>query len=147
VLGLLEPGGRFAAAVWPEAERVACIHLPRRVAMEILDLPESDQDAPGPFRLSDAEALASELRRAGFVGVARERVASGMVFDSFSAYRAFLEDTSSSLPELLESHPPEKAEELWSRLEGEVSPHADAEGRLHLPGEAILVSGRRPPAR
>lgn len=144
IVTLLAPGGRFAASVWPEAERVACIDLPRRVAMDVFDLPECGEEEPGPFRLSDAAELSSELERAGLSEVELDRVPSTMEFSSFAAYRTFLEETSSSLPELLASHPPEKGEELWSRLETAVRTHTDREGSLRLPGEAILVSGRRP---
>ena len=147
ILALLAPGGRFAASVWPEAERVTCIRLPREVVLRVLDLPDCEEDGPGPFRLADSAALTLELRRAGFAELSEERVSCPMDFGSFPEFRGFLEDTSSSLAQALETRTPEAAARLWQELEREALVFADGEGRLRLPGEAILVSGRRPLSR
>jgi SAM-dependent methyltransferase len=145
ILGLLVPGGGFAASVWPGRERVACIDLPRKVALRIFDLPDcEEEEGPGPFRLSDAGELVRSLRRAGFAEVALERVSCPMDFASAAEYRLFLEDTSSRLSGLLAGHPPERGEELWAAIAEETRPYSDGEGRIRFPGEALLVSGRRP---
>lgn len=62
----LAPGGRFAFAVWgPLAENpwVTSVH---EVLAEIVDIPPSDPEAPGPFRYAEASKLLSLLDRAGF---------------------------------------------------------------------------------
>jgi SAM-dependent methyltransferase len=62
----LEPGGRFAFAVWgPPSENLGMATV-REVVARIIELPRVDPDAPGPFRYADAERLLALLERAGF---------------------------------------------------------------------------------
>lgn len=62
----LEPGGRFAFAVWgPPAENLWMTSV-REVVARIIGMPEPDPEAPGPFRYADSEVLLVVLDRAGF---------------------------------------------------------------------------------
>jgi SAM-dependent methyltransferase len=62
----LAPGGRFAFAVWgPLAENPWMMSV-REVVAEIVDIPPSDPEAPGPFRYAEAGKLLTVLDHAGF---------------------------------------------------------------------------------
>jgi SAM-dependent methyltransferase len=66
LLHWLAPGGQFAFAAWgrqPENPWMASV---REVVAEIIDLPQPDPDAPGPFRYAETEKLLTLLDRAGF---------------------------------------------------------------------------------
>jgi SAM-dependent methyltransferase len=62
----LEPGGRFAFAVWGPREESAWQTEVRSVVAELVELPHVDPDAPGPFRYADPAPLLRLLEQAGF---------------------------------------------------------------------------------
>jgi SAM-dependent methyltransferase len=87
----LVPGGVLAAAVWgPPAEAPAISLAFRTIAAE-LGL-EPPPPGPGPFALADADLLAAELRAAGFVEAAVERVVVPFRFASVDELARFARD-------------------------------------------------------
>jgi SAM-dependent methyltransferase len=62
----LEPGGRFAFAVWGAPAENRWFTSVRDVVARIVEVPPADPDAPGPFRYADAGTLLALLERAGF---------------------------------------------------------------------------------
>lgn len=68
--GWLRPGGRFAFAVWGRPAENPWMARVRQVVAEIIDLPATDPEGPGPFRYGVAEKLMSQLDRAGFCDLA-----------------------------------------------------------------------------
>ncbi len=62
----LAPGGRFAFAVWGCPAENPWMTSVRQVVAEIIVLPPSDPEAPGPFRYAEADKLLTLLDRAGF---------------------------------------------------------------------------------
>lgn len=68
----LVPGGRFAFAVWAQPADNPWLTTVREVVAELVELPASEPDAPGPFRYADPEALRTLLGQAGFAELAVE---------------------------------------------------------------------------
>lgn len=66
LLRWLGPGGRFAFAVWGRPSDNPWFTCVRDVVAQIIEMPPSDPDAPGPFRYADADTLLALLARAGF---------------------------------------------------------------------------------
>ena len=62
----LAPGGRFAFAAWGPLAENPWVTSVREVVAEIVDLPPSDPEAPGPFRYAEADKLLAQLDRAGY---------------------------------------------------------------------------------
>jgi SAM-dependent methyltransferase len=62
----LRPGGRFAFAAWGRPAENPWIASVRQVVAEVIDLPQPDPEAPGPFRYGEADNLVTLLLRAGF---------------------------------------------------------------------------------
>lgn len=62
----LVPGGRFAFAVWAPAADNPWMASFRDVAVQVIEVPSPDPDAPGPFRYGGSEKLRALLERAGF---------------------------------------------------------------------------------
>ena len=65
----LEPGGRFAFAVWGPPSDNPWMTSVRDVVARIVDVPRLDPEAPGPFRYADSDRLFGLLDRAGFTGL------------------------------------------------------------------------------
>lgn len=141
---VLVPGGRLAAAVWADPQKVPGISLPMKVAREVLELPPPPPDVPGPFRLADETALGQMLRKAGFDGVYTERMTVRYTFPSLDVFLQFQREIAAPLIALLREHPPERQEAVWQAIARAVAPFTDPQGRITFPNEAILVTGRRP---
>lgn len=60
----LARGGRFAFAVWGRPAENPWMTSVREVAAEIIDMPPSEPEAPGPFRYAEADKLLA-LARSG----------------------------------------------------------------------------------
>src|SRR5262249_27539963 len=77
----LAPGGRFAFAVWGPLADNPWVTTVRKVGAEVLDLPPSHPEAPGPFRYADVDKLLTLLDQTGFEQLAvvdfREAIAIG----------------------------------------------------------------------
>jgi SAM-dependent methyltransferase len=70
LFGWLVPGGRFAFVVWANPAHNRWLASVREVAAELIELPGSDPEAPGPFRYAESDKLLQLLERAGFADLA-----------------------------------------------------------------------------
>src|SRR6185312_2023119 len=66
LLQWLAPRGRFAFAVWGRPAENPGMTSVRQVVADIIDLPNPDAQAPGPFRYGETDTLVTLLKRAGF---------------------------------------------------------------------------------
>ena len=66
----LTPRGRFAFAVWGRPEENPWMTSARKVVAEVIELPRSDPEAPGPFRYGNADKLLRLLETAGLSDLA-----------------------------------------------------------------------------
>ncbi|MEM7051126.1 MAG: class I SAM-dependent methyltransferase [Acidobacteriota bacterium] len=77
----LSPDGRFTFAVWGPPTDNPWMSTVREAAVGIVDLPEAEDDQPGPFRYAQAERFVALLEAAGFRDVEttpwREKLATG----------------------------------------------------------------------
>ena len=61
----LAPGGRIAFAVWGPPPQNPWMTSLREAVIEVMDVPDPDPDAPGPFRYAGGEKLLGLLDAAG----------------------------------------------------------------------------------
>jgi SAM-dependent methyltransferase len=62
----LQPGGLFAFAVWGRPSDNPWMTSVREVVARVIEMPQTDPEAPGPFRYADSDKLLALLDRAGF---------------------------------------------------------------------------------
>lgn len=62
----LSPQGRFAFAVWSDPADNTWSSTVVDVVSSLIDIPESEPDAPGPFRYQDSTTFIRLLEKAGF---------------------------------------------------------------------------------
>lgn len=104
----LKPGGRFAFAVWGDPKDNPWVGVVRQTVAELVDLPQIDRDAPGPFRYADPGKLPPLLETAGFIDIGIEdwrgeipvgggksaAEAAAFALDAFSNFKELLAERS-----------------------------------------------------
>jgi len=108
--------------------------------------PEVHQETPTPFQFCEQDALASLMRAAGFEQVQEQTCAIRMRFPGLQP-RDLLDlqrRISPKIADRLSDLGPAMIEVVRNRLADEIQPWF-SEGRLELPGEILLVSGRVAP--
>lgn len=139
----LVPGGRLAAAVWPQPERAPMASLAFRVVAQELELPPPGPGVPGPFSLADIPALEAAIAAAGFADVRSETVLLESQFDSAEEYGAFMHDIAAPIHSMLAQRPAEQATAVWDAIVDAARSFERNDGKVAMPGEAVCVVGRR----
>lgn len=139
---VLAPGGGFAASVWGPPERAPMHSATFGAIARVLELPPPPPGTPGVFALSDVQRLDDLHRTAGFVNVTTEALEVRGTFSSVAEYVAYLKDVGAPIKNLLEGKPPELHEKAWQAVAEANEPFVGPDGKLHLYGEAIIVSAR-----
>jgi hypothetical protein len=138
----LVPGGRLAAAVWPQPERAPLVALAFRVVARELELPPPGPGVPGPFSLADVPALEAAIAAAGFDDVRSETVSMEMELESADAYGEFMHDIAAPIHGLLAGRPSEQAKAVWAAIVDAAREFEREDGKVVMPGEAVCVVGR-----
>lgn len=141
----LAPGGRFSFAVWDRPAANPWMTCVRQVVGEIISLPPSDPEAPGPFRYGDSRKLLKLLEQAGFVdlGVSGWRGALP-IGGGLPAREAaeFALASFSSFAELLSKAGDEAFEQARQSLTERFSQHQQ-DGAVRMDASVHIFTGRR----
>ena len=137
----LEPGSRFAAAVWSTADEVPLIAFPQRFAEQELGVPPVDLEAPGPLRMGRAGTLERFLSEAGFGAIESRVVPLTLRFASVDELVAFHRDMSGALKRALESQPADAHERTWHALAEAAAPLAARDGSIRFDNRCRLAVG------
>lgn len=136
----LAPGGVLAAAVWGTPQQVPMISLAFRVISRHLAL-GPPPPGPGPFTMSDAGALQSELAAAGYADVAVEELAVPFRLSSVDEFARFSRDVlPPGMRALLRDRlGTEDDPALWAEFADAAAPYAGPGGRLDLTSTSLVV--------
>ncbi len=138
---VLAPGGRFAIAVWGPRERNPWLgHLFDAVSEQV-GAPIPPPGRPGPFSLSDSDALAALLSEAGLSEVAVDEVEVPMPAASFEEWWAVVPALAGPLGGVLAALPDDAREAIRARAEASLRAYATSSG-LEIPGVSLVASGR-----
>lgn len=137
---VLRPGGRVALAAWaaPEANPWATAAGHELRAHGLAEA--ADPDAPGMFAFARDGVAEELLWSAGFADVRTGTV--DMVYEapSFDEWWEYLFDVSPSLAEGLAGATPEQRDAVHQGVERRLAEHAGADGRLRIPGRALVAA-------
>lgn len=144
--GLLVPGGTLAAAVWAPQETHLLSTGPAALT-ERLSLPPPPAGVPTTFSMSDAAALADEVRGAGFTDVSVAEHVLPFLFDSVDAYVRF---NLHALPPRMVSTARERLGaddvEIARTIGAAVASLVEPDGTLPLPSTALVFRATAPGA-
>jgi ubiquinone/menaquinone biosynthesis C-methylase UbiE len=139
----LVPGGWLAAAVWGQPERVPLIALPFAVLRRELGEQSRPAAGPNPFALSEPTALEQVARDAGFAEVRSEPFTVTFMFAATEELLGYLSDVSAPLRAAMAAQSLERQAVLREKLAEAAAVFADAEGRIRMPNDCVIVAGRR----
>ena len=139
----LVPGGRFAAAVWSAPQKVPALSLPGAVFRQFIEMPAPPVGMPGPFSLSDRNALEQAFAQAGFSEVHSELMELTLELASVSDFTGFIRAVSPSVNALFAGQSAEQQERIWQAVQDTAQErYGSADGSVRLPAEAICISAR-----
>ena len=133
------PGGRVVLAVWAGPQVNPWITASGKAALELGLVERPDPEAPGPFRLSDPDRLASVVTSGGLAIERVEDFTVTWVAGSLDEWWETTEDTSRMLSALLERLSSGEIATLRARAMSLLEEHVAADGSLSVPGVARIV--------
>jgi SAM-dependent methyltransferase len=136
---VLRPGGRLVFSVWASPPENPWGSTIGRTLVELGHVEPPEPDAPGPFRLADAERARRLVAAAGFTDVEIEDVALTMTYASFDEYWDVTRDLAMSLRNALARLSEAETDDLRSRIERALEGYVTGDG-LALPGRARVVT-------
>jgi ubiquinone/menaquinone biosynthesis C-methylase UbiE len=139
----LKPGARFAALVWAARERNPWMAAQIEVMAEIGHPPAPQASVLQALSLSDPGKLAQAMTTAGFGEVQTSTVATPRNYTSQSEAMAAMQSTSPVQAELLRQLSEAERDHYMSALQARLTPFAQPDGSIVIPGEAILAVGVR----
>ena len=138
---VLAPKGRLAFAIWAEADANPWGTAVGRalLALELIEQP--DPDAPGPFRLGDADRVRRLVTDAGFSEPDVEDLPVMWHHDSLDDYWAVTADLSFLLTTAARTLDPGILEEVRKLVGEELRSYTGDDGHLAVPGlcRAVLA--------
>jgi SAM-dependent methyltransferase len=136
-------GGRVAIAVWGPRERNPWLAIVLDAVSAQTGAPVPPPGVPGPFSLSDRDALARLLDAARLGPIALDEVRVPLRAASFDEWWARTTALAGPLAKRLAALPEEAARAIRAHAREAVAPYTTAAG-LELPGVTLLATARRP---
>ena len=140
---VLRPSGRVAFSVWADVRDNPWAAVAGKVAIDLGWATPPEPDAPGPFRLGEAERVRALVEAAGFASHEIEDVVVTWRYESFDEYWETSRDLSFSLATTLLTLGKPDAERLRELTEQALGSFTAADGTLTIPGLTRNVLARK----
>ncbi|HUZ10331.1 MAG TPA: methyltransferase domain-containing protein [Acidimicrobiales bacterium] len=143
ILRVLRPDGRFGALTWGGIEHNPWMTCVGMAAMANGLVSGGPPVGPGGiFSLGDPVGLETLAKDAGFVDVAIEAIAITFRADTVDAHVERVSSLAGPLATVLRAASPDQLAALRRTAANLAAPYLTSDG-LEIPGQALLVSGRR----
>lgn len=139
---MLSANGRLSAAVWSAPSKVPLLGLAFATVREQINAPTPLPTTPGPFALSDVEALKQSFSQAGFKDIKIDTFQITFEFDSPESYTRFHQQVTAPIHAMLANHTEEVKKHVWNSITEVVWQYADSHGRVNLDNEVICIVGK-----
>jgi SAM-dependent methyltransferase len=142
VRGFLKPDSRFAISSWGSAERVPFIAIAMMTALERLEVPPPPPGTPGPLSRPTAEAISGLLEGGGFSDIEVEELEVTFVYESPEQYTEYVQGIAAPVVAMISAQPMDVQSDAWDAITEAARERADADGRVSLPNQVWIASGR-----
>jgi SAM-dependent methyltransferase len=136
---VLRPGGRFALAVWAEADANLWAASPQRVLGEHGFAPPPEPGSPGMFVLADRDELDELLAGAGFTGVEIESLDFIYRHEDFDDWWDTFLDLSAVGAEAVRGMSQQEQDGVEADLRERLAPFTAQDGSLALPARTLVA--------
>lgn len=144
ILRVLRPAGRLGALTWSGIEHNPWMTCVGMAAMANGLVSGGPPVGPGGmFSLGDPSELELLAKGAGFLDVKVEAIAVTFVADTVDAHVERVSSLAGPLATVLKAASPDQLAALRLTAANLAAPYVTDDGGLELPGQALLVSGRR----
>ena len=140
---VLRPSGRVAVAVWASRESNPWLGLLLDAFTEITGIIVPPPGVPGPFALSDADALVGLFTDSGFTALNVDQVAVPLWTPSFDAWWTRTLTVAGPVVAILNRLDDATRLQVQHAVRAAVTVY-QTDGALKLPGLAHVLAGRRP---
>jgi len=139
---VVKPDGHLALAVWAAPAENPWLSLPTALLIERGAMAPPAPDTPGPFALSDPDALRELLEEAGLQDVVVDAVDLVQRHPTFEDYWQTHLDLGRAVHDAIMSQPEEEIERIRAELRPRLEAYAGADGALAVPGRTLVASAR-----
>ena len=146
LLTWLHPGADFCFLVWGRPKNNLWIYLVKDVFQRYTRLPESDPDAPGPFRYCDSKKFTSILNKSGFEDVQSSSLKLLLpVGGGLNAKNAasFALNAFSTFGDIFKGESQEIREHIAKDLAASYKAFENDLQQVNTPAEILVVTGKR----
>lgn len=137
---VLRPNGRFALAVWDQADANPWATIPTRALVELGHVVPRDPDDPGMFALAQRERLGGLLEDAGFLEVGVESLELTRTERSVEFYLEETLDLSRMFADVWARLSERHRDELRDRFAELAAPFTASDGTVRLPGRSLVAA-------
>jgi SAM-dependent methyltransferase len=137
---VLRPGGRIALAVWDDVADNPWMRVFSTIFIERGLMPEPAPGTPGPFALSDREALRALLDSAGFDDIEIESVDIAFELASLDEWWDHITKTSATAADAVAGLSPAEHYALRDAIDAGYAPYVRDDGSVHVPGRALVAA-------
>ncbi|MFL6213017.1 MAG: class I SAM-dependent methyltransferase [Blastocatellia bacterium] len=143
MLRVIKPDGSLALAVWSDPKRNPFFSIVTDTMARYIPTPPEDEDAPGAFRFMRRGKLSALLAQAGAVSVQEQvvdfRMEAALTPAEFWRLRSEISDSLRAKVARLRT---DELAQVIEEVERRVSAFVEG-GRLSMPAQIIIVSGKR----
>ena len=139
---MLSANGRLSAAVWSAPSKVPLLGLAFATVRKQVNAPTPPPTTPGPFALSDVEALKQSFSQAGFKDIKIDTFQITFEFDSPESYTRAHQHTNAPINAMLAKYDDDMKNRVWNSITEAVWQYADSHGRVNLDNEVICIVGK-----
>jgi ubiquinone/menaquinone biosynthesis C-methylase UbiE len=140
---VLRPNGRLVVAVWASPQENPWLNVLFNAIREVTGFVVPPPGMPGPFALSDRQALRRLFAGAGFSDITLRPVAVPLGAASFEAWWSRTLSVAGPVVGLLHGLDEPTRTQLKGSLRLALARY-QSDGALQVPGLALVLSGRRP---
>ncbi|MBI5418094.1 class I SAM-dependent methyltransferase [Candidatus Poribacteria bacterium] len=142
IYNILQPQGKFAAAVWDKPAEINSISLAFELAKKMFELPPPLPGTPSLYGLSDG-VIENAMTKSGFSNIIRKELTVNFKFDSKEKLIEYMHDIPAPILSILDAQSHAKQNEFWKEFSKSAEQFVLEDGSVESTSIAICVAGQK----